>query len=140
MPFLLLQKAYQATPGLFNTLYPQLVEQRYHPLCRRRATGAMLKKQNKSDYTAPKAYRIITSLNCLAKISEKIISTRLSFLAETSDLLHNEQMGARKYWAAVDAVHCLLHDITPANNNKKRLSIHFFDIKRAFDHLSEQAF
>ena len=33
MPFLLLQKAYQAAPGLFNTLYPLLVEHGYHPLC-----------------------------------------------------------------------------------------------------------
>ena len=32
MPFLLLQKAYQAVPGLFNTLYPRLIEHGYHPL------------------------------------------------------------------------------------------------------------
>ena len=128
MPFLLLQKAYQAAPQLFNTLYPCLVEYRYHPLCWRQATGAILKKQNKPDYTAPKAYRIITLLNCLGKISEKIIATRLSFLAETSDLLHNEQMGGRKYRAAIDAVLRLLHHITQANNNKKIPSIHFFNV------------
>ena len=41
MPFLLLQKAYQAAPGLFNTLYPRLVEHGYHPLCWRQATGTI---------------------------------------------------------------------------------------------------
>ena len=90
MPFLLLQKAYLAAPQLFNTLYPHLIEYGYHPFCWRQATGAILKKQNKPDYTAPKAYRIIALLNCLGKISEKIIATRLSYLAATSDLLHNE--------------------------------------------------
>ena len=93
MPFLLLQKTDQAVSDLFNTLYPLLVEHGYHPLCWIQATGAVLQKQNKPDYTAPKAYRIIALLNCLGKISEKIIATRLSYLAETSNLLHNEQMG-----------------------------------------------
>ena len=51
MPFLLLQKAYLTAPQLFNTLYPHLIEYRYHPLCWRQATGAILKKQNKPDYT-----------------------------------------------------------------------------------------
>ena len=65
-----------------------------------------------------------------------IIATRLSFLADTSDLVHNEQMGGRKYRAAIDAVLCLLHDITLANNNKKILSILFIDVKGAFAHVS----
>ena len=94
-----------------------------------------LKKQNKLDFSAPKAYRIIALLKCLGKISEKILATRLSFLAETSDHLHNEQMGGRKYRAAIDALLFLLHDITQANNNKKILSI-LFDVQGTFDHVS----
>ena len=53
MPFLLLQKAYLTAPQLFNTLYPHLIEHGCHPLYWRQATGAILKKQNKPDYTAP---------------------------------------------------------------------------------------
>ena len=94
-------------------------------------------KQNKPDYTAPKAYRIISLLNCLGKISENIIATRLSYLAETADLLHNEQMRGRRYREAIDAVLCLLHDITKANNNKHILSILFFDVKGTYDHVSK---
>ena len=95
MPFLLLQKAHQAAPQLFNTLYSALIQHGYHPLCWQQATGAIMKKPNKPDYTAPKAYRIIALLNCLGKISEKIIATRHSYLPETTDLLHNERMGGR---------------------------------------------
>jgi hypothetical protein len=135
-PFLLLQKAYQAAPQLFNTLYPPLILSGYHPLCWRQATGAILKKQNKPDYTAPKAYRIIALLNCLGKISEKIIATRLSYLAETTDLLHNEQMGGRRYRAAIDAVLCLLHDITKPITTRRSFLL-FFDVKGAFDHVSK---
>ena len=71
MSFLLLQKAYLTAFQLFNTLYPHLIEYGYHPLCWRQATGDILKMQNKPDYTAPKAYRIIALLNCLGKISER---------------------------------------------------------------------
>ena len=46
-------------------------------------------------------------------------------------------MGGRKYHVAIDAVLCLLHDITQANNNKKILSILFFDVKGAYDHVSK---
>ena len=46
-------------------------------------------------------------------------------------------MGGRKSRAAIDAVLCLLHDITQANNNKKIHSILFFDVKGAFDHVSK---
>jgi len=50
-------------------------------------------------------------LNCLGKISEKIIATRLSKLAEVSDLLYKDQMGERRQRSAVDAALCLTHDI-----------------------------
>src|SRR6266705_2893381 len=137
LPFLLLQKAYQAAPELFNILYPTLIEHGYHPLCWRQATGAILNKHNNPDYTAPKPYRIIALSNCLGKISEKIIATRLSYLAESTTLLHHEQMGGRRYRSAMDAILCLLHDITQANKNRKILSILFFDVKGAFDHVSK---
>ena len=40
----------------------------------------------------------------------------------------------------MDAILCLLHDITQANNNKKILSILFFNIKGAFIHVSKSCF
>ena len=46
-------------------------------------------------------------------------------------------MGGRKYRATIDAVLYLLHDITQANNKKKILSILFFYIKGAFEHVSK---
>ena len=38
----------------------------------------------------PKAYRVISLLNYLGKVAEKIIATRLSYLVETTDLLFPE--------------------------------------------------
>jgi hypothetical protein len=95
-----------------------------------------LKKEGKADYSAPKAYRTITLLNCLSKVLEKIMTTRLSYWAETINLLYSEQMSDRKQRSAIDAVMCLTHDIQLANNNNKVLSALLLDVKGAFDHVS----
>jgi hypothetical protein len=66
----------------------------------------ILLKANKRDYSLPKAYRVISLLNCLGKAFKKILATRLSYLAETGDLLQETQIGGRKQKSALDA--CLL--------------------------------
>ena len=66
----------------------------------------ILPKANKKDYSLPKAYRVISLLNCLRKAFKKILATRLSYLAETGDLLQETQIGGRKQKSALDA--CLL--------------------------------
>jgi len=74
-------------------------------------------------------------LNCLGKISEKILVTRLSKLAEISDLLYKDQMNDRKQRFTVNAALCLTHDIQLANHNKKTVSALLLNIKKAFDHV-----
>ena len=75
-------------------------------------------------------------LNCLGKVAEKIIATRLSFLAESTDLLDSDQIGGRRQKSAIDAVLSLVHDIQLAKHEKEVTSILFMDIKGAFDHVS----
>ena len=136
LSFLIIQHAYQAIPELFHTVYSVLINQGYHPICWRQGTEAILKKEGKPDYSALKAYRMITLLNCLSKVSEKIMATRLSYWAETTDLLYSEQMSGRKQRSAVNAAMCLTHDIQQAINNNKVLSALFLNVKGAFDHVS----
>ena len=47
----------------------------------------------------------------MGKIAEKIIATRLSYLAATDDLLYKDQLGGRKQYSAIDAVMSVVHDI-----------------------------
>jgi hypothetical protein len=48
------------------------------------------------DYELPKAYRVISLLNCLGKVAEKIVATRLSNLAEVKKVLHHMQIRNRR--------------------------------------------
>ncbi len=134
--FLIIHQAFQAIPELFHAIFAKFLNNDFHSTCWRQATGIILRKKGKSDYSAPKAYWIIMLLNCLGKISEKIIATRLSKLAEVSDLLHKDQMNGRRQRFAVNAALCLTHDIQLANHQKRTLSALLLDVKEAFDHVS----
>ena len=77
-------------------------------------------------------------LNCLKKISERIIATRLSHFAEHSNLPNNEKMRDKKNRFVIDASLCLLHDIQNAKNSKNVFSCLFLDVKEAFNHVSTE--
>jgi ribonuclease HI len=129
-------KAYTTAPDHFLKLYRCLIDLGYHPKCWKQATGAILRKNNKPNYGVPKAYRVISLLNCLGKVSERILARRLGYLAETTNLLHSSQIGGRLKKSAIDAA-LLLTDFIESNKAKKwTTSALFLDIKGAFDHVA----
>ena len=114
LAFRIIQQAYKIIPGILNKLYTTVLHHGYHPTSWRQGIGAILKKSGDRDSQLPKSYRIITLLNCLGKVAEKILATRLSYLGP--DILDNDQMRGRKHQSAIDAVMAMVHDI---NRNGK---------------------
>lgn len=88
MEFRCIQQAYASAPEQFNSVYKAAIRAGYHPSCWREATIAVIRKPNKPYYTIPKAYSPVSLLNGLGKISEKIVATRLAFMAEKHHLRH----------------------------------------------------
>src|SRR5947207_15538461 len=95
----------------------------------------ILRKENRKA-TISKSYRVVSLLNCLGKVAEKIIATRLYYIAETSDLLNSDQMSDRRQKSAIDAVMILIHDIQLAKHENRTTSMLFMNIKEAYDHVS----
>lgn len=62
----------------------------------RKARIIPLKKPSKADYTLARAWRPISLLSTLGKILEAVLAERLSFLAETHNLLPQNHFGARR--------------------------------------------
>jgi Reverse transcriptase (RNA-dependent DNA polymerase) len=56
-----------------------------------------------------KAYRVISLLNCLGKVIEKVAATALSRLCKEKELLYLGQFGYRKQRSAIDAVAKLIY-------------------------------
>ena len=133
----IIAKAYEAIPDTFYQIYPTVLNLGYHPTPWRQATGVVLKKQGKPDYTQPKAYRVISLLNCLGKVSERILAKRIGHLAETGPLLHPSQMGGRKKKSAIDTVFLLRNTVDRHRRKQKKTSTLFLDVKGAYDHVAK---
>ena len=129
--------AYHAIPDVFFKLYSSLLDIGYHPKCWKQATGAILKKAAKRDYSVPKAYRVISLLNCLGKVSERILAQRLGYLAETTTLLHPSQIGGRLHKSAIDAALLLTTEIQSNKKRNLKTSTLLLDVKGAFDHVAK---
>ncbi len=111
MSFIIIQRAYKSVLKIFNLVYSDLIENDYYSKIWCKGTRIILKKSDKSNYSISKTYRIITLLNCLDKVAEKIIAVQLSYTAEINDkLLDFDQMKDRKQRSAIDAVLNLVHD------------------------------
>lgn len=87
--------------------------------------------------TLVKSYRVISLLNCMGKVLEKVIAEQLSQLSENLLKLHQGQMGARKERCAIDAVVSLVYDVEQRWAEKKLVAALFIDVKEAFDHVSK---
>ena len=133
----IIHQAYEAVPDEFFKLFYCLLDVGYHPRIWRQATGAILKKSAKPDYSVPKAYRVISLLNCLGKVSERVLAKRLGYLAETTALLHPSQIGGRLKKSAIDAALLLASDVESNKKANRKTTTLFLDVKGAFDHVSK---
>ena len=128
--------AYRAEKDLFFRIFSLFFDYGYHPRCWKQATGVILKKLGKPDYSAPKAYRVISLLNCLGKVLERMLAKRLGALAEVTHLLHPSQIGGRSRKSAVDAGLLLVNEVQRQRRRGRLTSTVFLDIKGAFDHVA----
>ena len=105
----------------------------YHPKSWRRATAVALRKPRKPDYSNPRAYRLITLLECLGKVLERIVARRLTYLAGKHNLIPSKQFGGRTATNTTDAVLAFTNDIQAAWNHGMVTTSLTFDIKGYFD-------
>jgi len=135
--FAIIQRAYKTILKIFNLVYSDLIKNDYHLKIWREDMKIILKKSNKSNYSISKTYRIITLLNCLNKVAEKIIAVQLSYTAEINDkLLNFDQMRDRKQRSAIDAVLNLVHDAQMTKSRENMLICLLLDVKEVFDHVA----
>ena len=133
----IISKAYGAIPITFLRIYSRLLDEGHYPRCWKVATGVVLAKPGKPDYSVPKAYQVISLLNCLGKISERILAKRLGIIAETKPLLHDSQLGGRKKKSAIDTVLLLTNEIEENRRKKKKTSVIFLDVRGAYDYVAK---
>lgn len=83
--------------------------------------------------TSASSYRPISLTSCLVKLFEGMVNSRLTYLLESRNYLHNLQYGFRKGRSTIDPTLTLESEIQNAFILKKHCLVVFFDIKRAYD-------
>ncbi len=136
MSFAIIQQVYKTILKIFNLMYSDLIENDYHLKIWCKGTKIILKKSDKLNYSISKTYRIITLLNCLDKVAEKIIAVQLFYTAEINNkLLNFDQMKGRKQRSAINAVLNLVHDVQMTKSRENTLICLLLDVKEVFDHV-----
>lgn len=123
-------------PGRITAIVKNTIRLHYHPKSWKRARGILLEKGNKREKSLVKSYRVISLLNCMGKLVEKVIAEELAQFCETHLKLHKGQMGARKNRCAIDAAAIMVDSVHKIWNQKKIAGALFMDVKGAFDYVS----
>lgn len=85
------------------------------------------------DKLDPSSYRPISLINHLAKVMERMVYNRLTWILESEQKLNSRQHGFRSHRLTLDCHTILDTDIKNALITKQNLNAIFFDINKAFD-------
>ncbi|GAA6025715.1 hypothetical protein JCM10207_008980 [Rhodosporidiobolus poonsookiae] len=111
VPNLVLQSLWPTLRLRLVPLFAACLRLGYTPAAWRDATGVVLPKPNKPDYSTPKSYRMIVFARLLAKLLELVVARRLAYLADAHGLLPVSHIGGRRGRSAEDAVACFVDAI-----------------------------
>jgi Reverse transcriptase (RNA-dependent DNA polymerase) len=95
----------------------------------------VIPKPNKPDYSAPKAYRPISLLECIGKLLEKIVAKRVMSDLNCLNILPPLQFGSWDFSSAVDGAGHLHHLVHSCIASDCIAATIFFDIQGFFDNL-----
>jgi len=108
-----------------------------HPRVWKEAKGVVIPKPNKPDYGVIKAYRVITLLNCLGEVVEKVAANAIAEECERRRLLHDGQFGCRKRRSAIDVVGRMMKRVEEAWGRGNTAAVLLMDVKGAFPHVAK---
>ena len=108
----------------------------YHPPRWKEAVVVVIPKPDRPDYTAPKAHRPISLLECMSKLLEKVVANRLQHDITSLDLIPTSQFGGRQHSSCLDAGLTLLHDIQSAHAKGLKCAVLLFNVQGFFNHVN----
>ena len=129
----LVKWAFAAHPEFILDIYNTALHFGHHPWTT--AKVVIIPKPNKSDYSAAKAYRPVSLLECFGKVLEKIVTNRFTSDSNLHDILPRSQFGSRPYHSATDTCTMLRYKASTTINSGHIGGTLLFDISCFFDHL-----
>ncbi len=130
----IIQELHKTSPKLFTKLYNKSLELNCVPKEWKKSVVKVLPKPGKTDFTDAKAYRPISLLPIMGKISEKLIIQRIMYYLKTNNKLSANQYGFTAQTSTEDALHSLTNFIQKSYAQKGFALIIALDISGAFNY------
>ena len=92
-----------------------------------------LRKQGKTDYTTPSAYRPITISSCIGKSLERLLDARLRSFFKKFNLLDEEQEGFQSHTSTVRSLYRLKMECQEVRMSRKSGALISIDFEKAFN-------
>ena len=109
----------------------------YYPTIWKTAKGVILRKAGKPSYTVSKAYRVISLLECLGKVIERVVAKKVASFCENLHIFHEGQCGSRKNRNTHDALLKLISFVEKAWKKGNIAGAIFMDVKGAYDWVAQ---
>ena len=132
VPPLAIRCLYEWEPERIVALVRAHIRLGFHPEHWKTARGITIPKPGKDDYSLAKAYRVISLLDCLGKVVEKVAAYLLSNQCERTGALNPGQYGSRPQRSAVDAVGLAMARTQQAWTQGKMVGALLMDVSAAF--------
>ena len=130
----LLKWAFDACPDIITHIFNLSLSTGTHVW--KHATIIPVPKPNKPDYSAPKAYRPVSLMECTGKLLEKVITRRITNdISIHPDILPNNQFGSRPQHCTTDAALALVHRIQTTRKSGFHAALILFNISGFFNHI-----
>jgi len=111
IPYSVWKKVNLTNPTIILKLLSPLVAFGYHPTSLKTANGVVLDKPGTASYDSPTDFRIMVLLKTISQILEWIMTVRLSAIARSKALLHQNQCGSLPGLSSSDACLTLTHKV-----------------------------
>jgi ribonuclease HI len=138
LPTLVWKNIWKYVSEIVTQIFQASINLGYYPKKWKIARIVTLRKPGKPDYTVPGAYRPISLLNTLGKLLEAVMAKRLSYYAETHNLLPDTQFGGRPGRTTEQALLILANEIDRAWLRNRVVTLVAFDLKGAFNGVNKQ--
>ena len=138
IPYRAIKWAWKVYSAEMTFIYKTALQLGVHHDSWKRAITVVIPKPGKPSYSAPRAYRPIQLLECLGKILEKIVASRLMHDIGKHNLVPLVQFGGRTASSCVDAGLSLVHDIQSGWKHGLVASTLAIDVKGFFDKINHE--
>ena len=132
----LIKWAWVSAHEVLTDLVTGCVRAGHHPVIWRQAIVCTVPKPHRADYSIVKNFRLVSLLECMGKLVEKLVARLLYGEIIRHDLLPTNQYGGRMSSSTLDAGLTLMHDIQVAHAAGLRTGLLLFDIQGYFDNIN----